>query len=440
MPTRRAMLILVLTAALFVLGAVRRLALNVGLVVDGALLTLFALDRRRLPALRQVRAAREHQRVFSLGEPNLVEIVLTNDSPHPLRGNLQDNPPEQFKRDPESLAVEAPPHSRVRLHYGVTAFERGPFSFSPAVLRAHGPLGLACRYYRFPATGGEEGRPDFTVYPSLGSATPRQVAALARQAETGYHRLRRQVEGTSPSQIRPWAAGDSYRHVNWKATARYDRPMVTQYDADRNQVIYVFLDCGRLMRTAVGPLRKLDFAVNACADLARVAASRGDLVGLCCFAGAVTVWHDPKGRRDHLRTLLASLALVKAENKATNYRAPVNMFLARAKRRALCLFLTTFSESESTWELMRRLQALRPRHVPAVVSLRDPAVEEAFHRPALDFQQACRKLAAADLREELDLFAHSLRQRRAHFVEVRADALSLAAVQTYLNVKARGLL
>ena len=443
MPTRRTLLVLSLTAALFLLAAVNPAAVYVAIVVDLAVLVLLLVDRRQLPRSDEVEMARRHLRVLSLGEPNRVVLALLNRSARHLSGILQDNPPHEFRRSPEQLAVALPPRSRAELDYTLIPWARGRFAFAEAVLRAWGPLGLAFRDYRLPGfkpSREKQADSSFTVYPSVRSTVPRQIAAFARDMETGYHRLERQIEGTSPSQIRAWAPGDSYRDINWKATARYDRPMVTQYDTDRNQAVYVFVDCGRLMRAPVGPLRKLDYAVSACADLARVATDRGDHVGLCCFSDRVKVWHDAKGKREHLLRILDSLAMVRADGKATDYGGAVSMFLARAKRRSLCLLLTSLAESESAWELMRRLRALRPRHVPAVVSLSDPALEHALRQEPRSFEQACRKLAVADLREEVELFAEKLRQSQGYFLQVPADALSLAAVQTYLDAKSRGLL
>ena len=424
-------------AVCFALASFGPVMLRIGLGLNVVVLMLFLADRRCLPRPGEVRIHRDHSRALTLDQPNKVRVEVANNSPHALRGILQDNPPDPFECEPATLGVRLPARMQQELVYVLRPVERGRFRFSEGVLRARGPMGLAVRDFRFGPAGDEV---SFTVYPGVSAATPRQVAAFAQHMETGYHRLRRQVEGTTPAQIRDYTPGDSYRDIHWKATARHDRPMVTQFDADRNQSVYIFVDCGRLMRLPVGRLRKADHAVKACADLARVAIDRGDNVGLCCFSSRVKVWHDAKGRREQLLRILDSLALVTTDNLATNYHAPINMFLARTKRRSLCLFLTTFAESESCWQLMSRLLALRPRHIPAVVSLTDPALAAALKQEARSFEDACRKLAAADLREEVELFAQQLRHHRGYFLEVDADSLSLGVVQTYLDAKSRGLL
>jgi hypothetical protein len=76
--------------------------------------------------------------------------------------------------------------------------------------------------------------------------------------------------------------------------------------------------------------------------------------------------------------------------------------------------------------------------VPAVISLIDPELDDLTQSSPDGYQDACSKLAAADLREEIDLFAQKLRQRHGHFLETPADSFSAGTVQTYLEVKARG--
>lgn len=444
MPTRRTLLFLITAALPFILAGVSPLAIYVALLANLTVITLYVLDLHQLPARNRLSLKKKLQRILSLDQPGEVTLTVTNESRWDLTGTLQENPPRGCCPSPKRMEVAVPHRRRSDITYELRPLERGRFSFAESVLRVHGPLSMAFRDYHFapPSADEEEDRSgwDFTVYPRIGGATPRRMAALARRLESGYHRLERQVEGTTPSQLRQWQTGDSYRDINWKASARYDYPMVTQFDTERNQSVYIFVDCGRLMALPVGRLRKIDYAVNACADLARVAADRGDRVGVCCFSSEVKTWVSAQSKRRHLLRILERLSEVQADPVATDFDAPLNLFLSRSQRRSLCLFLTTFSESVGAEQLMDRLRMLRPRHVPAVVSLTDPELEAAIHREPSGYQEACRKLAAADLREEIDLLAGQLRRRQGYFLETPADTLSAGTVQTYLEVKARGAL
>jgi uncharacterized protein (DUF58 family) len=443
MPTRRTLLFLITAAMPFVLAGVSPLAIYIALLANLTVIILYTLDLHQLPARHHLSLQREMARNLSLNEPGKVVLTISNESPWDLTGTLQENPPRSCRPSPQRVELSVPHRRKRKLTYALRPLKRGHFSFAESVLRVHGPLSMAFRDYHFvPPPKDEDERTgwEFTVYPRIGGATRRSMAALAHRMESGYHRLEREVEGTTPSQLRKWQTGDSYRDVNWKASARYDHPMVTQFDTERNQSVYIFVDCGHLMALPVGELQKIDYAVNACADLARVATERGDQVGICCFSSTIQTWMGAQSKRRHLLRILEGLAEVRADSTATDFAAPLNFFLSRSQRRSLCLFLTTFSESVGAEGLMDRLRLLRPRHVPAVVSLIDPELEKAIHQEPTTFQDACRKLAAADLREEIDLLAQQLRRRQGYFLETRADMLSAGTVETYLDVKARGAL
>src|SRR5262249_60230039 len=100
---------------------------------------------------------------------------------------------------------------------------------------------------------------------------------------------------TAPAGLRDYLPGDDVRHVNWKATARRDRPVTTELEAERGQQLVVALDCGRLMTAPAGELPKLDHAVNAALLLAWGAQTQGDRVGLLTFDDGVRTFLAPRG-------------------------------------------------------------------------------------------------------------------------------------------------
>src|SRR5438045_8745839 len=93
-----------------------------------------------------------------------------------------------------------------------------------------------------------------------------------------------------------YRAGDDVRRISWKATARRDRPVVMEVEAERGQQAIIALDCGRLMTAPAGLLTKLDHAINAALLLAWVAQSQGDKVGMLTFTDGVRRFvRSPRG-------------------------------------------------------------------------------------------------------------------------------------------------
>ena len=55
-------------------------------------------------------------------------------------------------------------------------------------------------------------------------------------------------EGTEFERLREYLPDDEYRRINWKATARRNFPVTTEYQTERSQQVIAVLDVGRMMQ------------------------------------------------------------------------------------------------------------------------------------------------------------------------------------------------
>jgi uncharacterized protein (DUF58 family) len=164
-------------------------------------------------------------------------------------------------------------------------------------LRVWGPLGLAAAegWHRAPAT--------VAVYPR-----PAPIKHLPRPLRTqtfvGNYVSPAQGEGIEPGDIRPFAAGDQIRHVNWRATLKLGALHVTRQHRERNADVVLLLDTlsevGREGETVV------DAAARGAAALAVAYVARKDRVGLIEYGGQPR-WVRPGAGRAHLERLLDTL-------------------------------------------------------------------------------------------------------------------------------------
>src|SRR5207237_8755419 len=110
-----------------------------------------------------------------------------------------------------------------------------------------------------------------------------------------------------------YVGGDDGRRVSGTATARRDRRVVVEVEAERGQEVSIALDCGRLMTAPAGDLDKLDHAVNAALMLAWVAQAFGDRVGLMTFDDRVTDFIKPERGPAQLRRITEALYAIQPE-------------------------------------------------------------------------------------------------------------------------------
>ncbi|MGD0927487.1 MAG: DUF58 domain-containing protein [Streptosporangiaceae bacterium] len=119
--------------------------------------------------------------------------------------------------------------------------------------------------------------PQLTVYPRPPSLSQLALPADLR-SRIGDHVDRRPGEGVEFAGIRPFAAGDRLRRINWPVTSRRGSLHVNQLAAEHAAEIVAVIDAF----TDVGPPGEttLDRAVRGAAGVARAYTRAGDRVGV----------------------------------------------------------------------------------------------------------------------------------------------------------------
>lgn len=425
-PTGWAFAVLLFGLLPAVLSVAHAAFLWLAVLLDGAVVLLCAVDFLLAPSWLSV--VREVDPVVSSGVPARVRLLLSGVA----RGELRDELPRTVETRGETTRFSVNGDGVVE--YALTPLVRGDLLFGDVYVRAEGPLRLCSRQFRVPL------RQSVKVYPDLATLS-REALQLAAANENATQRvIRKLAEGREFESLREYRIGDDYRSIDWKASARKARTMVRQHRPERNQVVMLLIDCGRHMAGTVGKRRKLDHAVDAALRLARVSLEQGDKVGAIAFATTVKAHVPPQSGVEGLRALAASMYRLEATLEESDYGAAVELAFARQHRRSLVIAFTDLLDRESSDAVVKRMLALRPRHLPMVASLLDEELAAtALRVPSLP-QDAYVRQTAARLEDEYQKTAAQLRDAGAIVVRSAAATFSAAAVNEYLRVKARGLL
>jgi len=399
---------------------------------DLAVLALVLLDAAAAPGPRQLRAERRLRQPLSAFAPNDVEVRLRSAWPRSLVVDAADAPPEAFDATVHRALLTVAPRGTARLAYRVAPRARGRHAFGDLHVRVRGPLGLAWRALRLPLAGPVRVHPDLRTL---------ALPAAAARPETGRPRARSRLEGRELESLRPYAPGDDVRAIDWKATARRSAPVVRSFQPERNQTVWLLLDCGRHLAARLGDGRvKLDRAVDAALALAHAATARGDRVGLLLFGAEVERVVLPEGGRGRLGPLAEALHLAAARPVESDYAAAFDALAARQRRRALVLVFTDLADPDTSALLLARAAHLRRRHLVLVVAVSDSAVAEAARRRPRHEVEAFERVAAERILDERDAAANRLVAGGVAVASVPASDLAAAVVARYLDVKARGAL
>jgi uncharacterized protein (DUF58 family) len=407
-------------------------ALPALLAFDLALLGLLALDARLAPGPAAWRAERRLGRPLTAFAVNLVELRLAASGARAAAVDLADAPPVDVDAAGHRARLRLAPGEEVRLAYRVVPRRRGRLAFGDLHLRVLGPLGLAWRPLRLPLAEVVSAYPDLrAALAAGGAATP----------EDGLRRRHAGREGREFASLRHYAAGDDVRAIDWKATARRGAPVVREWQPERNQTLWLLLDCGRHLSARLADGRtKLDRAVEAALALAQAAAARGDRTGAVLFGAEVERIVPAQGGRTGLGPLAEALHLAEARPVESDYGAAFDALEARQRRRALVLLFTDLADPDTSALLLARTALLRRRHLVLVAAVSDSEVADAARARPADEEGAFVRAAAERISDERDAAAAHLGAAGVQVSSVPASALAAEVVARYLEAKARGTL
>jgi uncharacterized protein (DUF58 family) len=400
-----------------------------------ALLLLAAVtvivDARRAPGGTRLHVRREVGDPLAVGRANPVRLHVEVRGGGRHRALVRDEHPPDMRASATVTRLLIPG----TVDYTLIPPVRGRRDFGRTTVRVEGPWGLGWRQL----TLGEPA--PVRVDPDLSAV--RSFEALSRRgqlAEMGVRSQRRPGEGTEFERVRDAVPDDPLRTINWRATARSGRLMATELIPERAQPVIVCLDHGRLMGVGAGELTKLDHAINAALLLVHVALRTGDRAGLLAFDDRVTTALAPRAGRGQLRAVLDALQPLRAGLIEADYDEALGYLSRWQRRRALLAIFTDVLDPDQGSALLRQCVRLRRRHLPLVVTVRDPALDDAARCRPAEAVTAYARAVAGGLLADREASLQVLRRSGVETIDADARRLSPRLVNRYLELKRRGRL
>ncbi|HEY3084431.1 MAG TPA: DUF58 domain-containing protein [Candidatus Dormibacteraeota bacterium] len=372
---------------------------------------------------------------FSLGEPEDVTIEVENPAAAGLRARVADHAAGGLRPTPRELPGRFDERGRVKVRYRTYSPRRGAYRFGPVDVQVWRDDGWWRRQVRLPLPQ------EVSVFPNV-VAIKRIQLSLRRglRAMAGMRRARPPGASTAFAGLRDYVRGDDVRRVSWTATARRDRPVMVEVEAERGQQVIIALDCARLMTAPAGDLDKLDHAVNAALMLAWVAQAYGDRVGMMTFDDDVTGFIKPERGAAQLRRITEALYAVRPQYVEADFGHAMTHLALRVGRRSMVVILTDVQDPEASRELVAHALRLAARHLVLVVAMSDPAVLDARDAPIETTNRAYEWAAAEEFVASRRASFELLRRGGVLGLDVVAGKLSPALVERYLELKERALL
>ncbi|MDJ0807216.1 MAG: DUF58 domain-containing protein [Gammaproteobacteria bacterium] len=432
-PHRKQLYLLALLGLLGLLAALLPGLVAVWKLSAASVLVLLLFDLSLVLRARLPEVSRSLRSSIPVGAWSEVRLALNNATSRGMRVDIHDHHPTDCQLEGQPQSMTLPAGRQVILSYRIKPLLRGDGLFSGTDLTLHSPWGFWRRKCFL-----ELAEP-VCVFPNFREISRYTLLAIDNHlSQMGIRRRQRRGEGSDFHQLREYRMGDSLRQIDWKATSRYHRLISKEYQDERDQQLVFLLDCGRHMRHQDDHGAHLDQALNAMLLLSYVAQQQGDAVGFLTFGGQQR-WQPPQKGGDLIRRLLERTYDLKPGLEAADYLAVARRLMPLQRRRSLVIVLTNSRDEEQS-ELVRAVRLLSRRHLVVIAQLREASLDRALTEPIRDFEAALRFQSVVDYLESRRQGFDALRHHGAMLLDTLPENLPVVLVNSYLDIKARGVL
>jgi len=402
---------------------------------DVVVLAMWAVDLSRLPKPEEIEIRRSWQSTLQLREPSEATLEFTNRGKSDILLRAQEEVPVGLRKEIPEVDVRVPAGGSQTATYSICPRERGDMNFGTTHLRYQSAWQIAERW------ASATLKQTIRIYPNFQESKKDTIYLIRSRQIALEKRLKHQPgQGREFESLREYRESDEWRDICWSATARRAKLISKSYQTERSQTVWLVLDAGRLMRTRVKGLSKLDYAVGAALSLAQVALYSGDRVAMLGYGRRILQRLPPGRGAGHIRALLDGLALVRGEELEADHRRAVEALAVLQKRRSLVVWLTDLAETATMPEVIESAMHMAQRHLVLFTVIGQPELRAMIHERPENARQMFRQTAALEIVQRRDLLLRTLRQHGALTLEVEPAKLSTAIVNQYLMAKDRSLI
>jgi uncharacterized protein (DUF58 family) len=402
---------------------------------DVLVVLLWAVDLKRLPKPEEIEVRRVWHSTLQLREPTEAELEIVNRGQCGILLRIQEEAPLGLRKEIPEIDVQVPAGESQSARYAIRPRERGDMHFGDTHLRYQSAWQIAERW------ASASLKQTIRIYPNFQESKKDTIYLIRSRQIALEKRYKHQPgQGREFESLREYRETDEWRDICWSATARRAKLISKSYQTERSQTVWLVLDAGRLLRTRVKGLSKLDYAVSAALALAQVALYSGDRVAMLGYGRKILQRLPPGRGARQIRALLDGLALVKAEESEADHRRATETLAVLQKRRSLVVWLTDLAETATTPEVVESAMQMAHRHLVLFTVISQPELRMLVKEKPDDARQMFRQTAAMEIVQRRDLLLRTLRQQGALTLEVEPSKLSTAVVNQYLMAKDRSLI
>jgi len=382
----------------------------------------------------RVEITRIYPEKLSNGDENPMKLMINSFYPFPASIEILEEFPIQLQIRNNEFFTRLSAYQSTEISYLMRPTQRGIYEFGRCIA-------LVKRFGFFKRRFLTNQAQQIPCYPSYIQLRKYQLLATSnRLNELGIKRIRRIGSAMEFDHVREYVQGDDYRHMNWKATAKVKKLMVNQYEEEKSQPIYSFIDLGRAMRMPFDGLTLLDYAINASLVLSNATILKQDRAGLLTFSKDVNVFIPAEKRNNQMLKISEALYQVTTNFEEPEYGKLYSYANAHINKRSLIFLYTNFETLDSLRRQMNYLSMLNRSHIIVVIVFKNVEVENLAKSAPKKTIEIYNQIIAEKFIYEKQLIVQELIRNGFQTIYTAPENLTINSVNKYLEIKARGLI
>jgi uncharacterized protein (DUF58 family) len=369
---------------------------------------------------------------LSNGDENELGVYVENLYSFNISLGIIDEIPFQFQKRDIWFKTTLKPHQHKLINYLLRPTKRGEYEFGSIRVYVRSPLGLIRRRYNF------EQAETLPVYPSFLQMRKYELMAISnRLNEVGIKKIRRLGHSLEFEQVKNYVAGDDYRTINWKATARHNTLMTNLYTDEKSQHVYCVIDKSRAMKMPFEGLSLLDYAINASLVLSNVALLKEDKAGLITLAEKIGSVVPADRRPVQLNRILEVLYKEKTRYLESNMELLYSTIRNVLKQRSLVVFFTNFESMSALERQLPFLKRIARFHLLLVVFFENTELKTLSEQTATNVEEIYIKTIAEKFTYDKKLIVKELAKHGIQSILSSPQNLTVNTINRYLELKAK---
>lgn len=372
---------------------------------------------------------------LSNGDENEISIKMTNNYPFLVRLEIIDEIPFQFQERLISFKATIKSGDKKLISYQLRPTQRGEYNFGAINIFITNSIGLIARRMCF-----NQGL-NVPVYPSFIQMRHYELLAFSnRLTLSGIKKIRKIGRNTEFEKINEYVAGDDFKTINWKATARKDKLMVNQYQEEKSQHVYSIIDMGRAMKMPFNGLSLMDYAINSALVISNIISKKYDKAGLITFNNTIKSVLKADNKSGHIQKIMDLLYNQKTGFAESNFELLHASIKYKIKQRSLILLYTNFETIDSLQRQLKYLKGIAKSHLLVVIFFENTELTAIANQNATSTEAIYYQTIAEKFAFEKKIILKQLQNNGIQTIYTKPEDLTINSINKYLEIKARQLI